>query len=170
MSSTLCFVIVGRNDCPLYDAELGTAPRRDEAAHLHQFILHGAMDIVQDAVWATNNMHLKAVDKFTICSSQLYSKPRRFPPSPFRHIPLCVVPRTARHLKAVDKFNDLLVSVYTKLLLLHDSRNEDGIKNFFQEVHELYIKVLMNPLHVPGSKIISTVFDARVRALAKRHL
>ncbi|CAI5498541.1 unnamed protein product [Closterium sp. Naga37s-1] len=130
MSSTLCFVIVGRNDCPLYDAELGTAPRRDEAAHLHQFILHGAMDIVQDAVWATNNMHLKAV----------------------------------------DKFNDLLVSVYTKLLLLHDSRNEDGIKNFFQEVHELYIKVLMNPLHVPGSKIISTVFDARVRALAKRHL
>ncbi|GJP65731.1 hypothetical protein CLOP_g22594 [Closterium sp. NIES-67] len=135
MSSTLCFVIVGRNDCPLYDAELGTAPRRDEAAHLHQFIVHAAIDIVQDAVWATNNMYLKAV----------------------------------------DKFNDLLVSVYvtaaqTKLLLLHDARNEDGIKNFFQEVHELYIKVLMNPLHVPGSKIISTVFDARVRALAKRHL
>lgn len=28
-----------------------------------------------------------------------------------------------------------------KLMLLHDLKSEDGIKNFFQEVHELYIKV-----------------------------
>lgn len=26
-------------------------------------------------------------------------------------------------------------------MLLHEVRNDDGIKNFFQEVHELYVKV-----------------------------
>eukprot|EP00897_Mesotaenium_endlicherianum_P001687 jgi/Mesen1/1546/ME000134S00665 len=135
MASTACFVIVARNDNPIYESEVGSSPKKDEAAHLHQFILHAAMDIVQDYVWTTNNMYLKVV----------------------------------------DKFNDLLVSVYvtaahTRFMLLHDSRNEDGIKTFFQEVHELYIKVLSNPLHVPGSRITSPFFDTRVRALAKRHL
>jgi len=135
MSSTACFVIVSRDDSPIYESEVGTAPKKDEAAHLHQFILHASLDIVQDVVWNTNNMFLKLV----------------------------------------DKFNDLLVSVYvtaghTRLMLLHDSRNEDGIKNFFQEVHELYIKMLLNPLYLPGSRITSPFFDTRVRALARKYL
>lgn len=30
---------------------------------------------------------------------------------------------------------------HTRFMLLHDSRSDDGIKSFFQEVHELYVKV-----------------------------
>lgn len=30
--------------------------QKDEAAHLHQFILHAALDIVQDVIWTTNAM------------------------------------------------------------------------------------------------------------------
>ncbi|KAF8103384.1 hypothetical protein N665_0188s0321 [Sinapis alba] len=133
---TACFIIVGRNDNPIYEAEVGSAAKREDAAQLHQFILHAALDVVQDLAWTTTS---------------------------------------AMFLKSVDRFNDLVVSVYvtagqTRLMLLHDSRNEDGIKSFFQEVHELYIKILLNPLYLPGSRITSSNFDTKVRALARKYL
>jgi trafficking protein particle complex subunit 2 len=82
----------------------------------------------------------------------------------------------ATFLKTVDRHNELLVSAYTtaggaRFLLLHDGgRNEDGIRGFFVEVHDLYTKVLLNPFYAPHSRIESRDFDARVRALAKRYL
>ncbi|KAM7471698.1 hypothetical protein LguiA_009881 [Lonicera macranthoides] len=134
-SSTACFMIVGRDDIPIYEAEVGTLSNKEDVAHLHQFILHAALDIAQDLAWTTSAMFLKAV----------------------------------------DRFNDLVVSVYvtavihTRLMLLHDSRNDDGIKGFFQEVHELYIKILLNPLYLPGSRVTSSHFDTKVRALARKY-
>ncbi|KAJ0989869.1 hypothetical protein J5N97_008225 [Dioscorea zingiberensis] len=137
MATTACFIIVSRNDIPIYEAEVGSAMKKEEAAHQHQFILHAALDIVQDLAWTMSAMFLKAM----------------------------------------DRFNDLVVSVYVTaghilpiLMLLHDSRNEDGIKSFFQEVHELYIKILLNPLYLPGSRITSSHFDTKVRALARKYL
>ena len=135
MATTACFIIVSRNDIPIYEAEVGVAAKREDAAQLHQFILHAALDIVQDLAWTTSAMYLKSV----------------------------------------DRFNDLVVSVYvsaghTRFMLLHDSRNDDGIKSFFQDVHELYIKTLLNPLYLPGSRITSSHFDTKVRALARKYL
>ncbi|KAK7369677.1 hypothetical protein VNO80_11720 [Phaseolus coccineus] len=127
MATTACFIIVSRNDIPIYEAEVGVAAKREDAAQLHQFILHAALDIVQDLAWTTSAMYLKSV----------------------------------------DRFNELVVSV---LMLLHDSRNDDGIKSFFQDVHELYIKTLLNPLYLPGSRITSSHFDTKVRALARKYL
>ncbi|KAI4980514.1 trafficking protein particle complex subunit 2-like [Hordeum vulgare subsp. vulgare] len=135
MASTTCFVIVSKNDIPIYDAEVGSAPKKEDQAYQHQFILHAALDVVQDLAWATSAMFLKSV----------------------------------------DRFNDLVVSVYvtaghTRFMLLHDSRSEDGIKSFFQEVHELYIKIFLNPLYLPGSRITSSHFNTKVRALARKYL
>ena len=52
----------------------------------------------------------------------------------------------ATALRCVDKFQEKCVSAFltpgnVKFLLLHDGRNEDSIRVFFNEVHELYIKV-----------------------------
>uniref|UniRef100_A0A0E0KSH4 Trafficking protein particle complex subunit n=1 Tax=Oryza punctata TaxID=4537 RepID=A0A0E0KSH4_ORYPU len=142
MASTACFAIVSKNDNPIYEAEVGSASKKEDLAYQHQFILHAALDVVQDLAWSTNAMFLKSV----------------------------------------DRFNDLVVSVYfylynnivfvnlmthARFMLLHDSRSEDGIKSFFQEVHELYIKIFLNPLYLPGSRITSSHFDTKVRALAR---
>ena len=60
----------------------------------------------------------------------------------------------------------------TRLLLLHDRSitNNDGIKNFFQEVHETYVKAMLNPLYKMGSRIENKEFKAKVRSFAVRYL
>jgi trafficking protein particle complex subunit 2 len=88
-----------------------------------------------------------------------------------------------------------------KFVLLHEAKNEEGIRAFFTEVWELYVKVCthtvrgnrlivrhislvsttdnhdnyslqtaMNPFHRSDRVIRSPVFDARVRASAKKYL
>ncbi|CAE5964782.1 unnamed protein product [Arabidopsis arenosa] len=150
MANTACFIIVGRNDIPIYEAEVGSAAKREDAAQLHQFILHAALDVVQDLAWTTSAMFLKSVDRF---NDLVVSVVNVVDSSPVVNV--CFF---------------LNLSTHTRLMLLHDSRNEDGIKSFFQEVHELYIKILLNPLYLPGSRITSSHFDTKVRALARKYL
>ena len=55
-----------------------------------------------------------------------------------------------------------------KFLLLHEGRNEDAIRTFFVEAHELYVKFLMNPFYEYDTPLVSAAFDVRVRALSRR--
>lgn len=130
------FMIVSREDVPLYEADLGGggAPKKDDAAHLHQFVMHAALDFADERQWETGAMNLKLV----------------------------------------DRFNDLLVYAFvtaggSRFLLLHDQRNEENVRNFFHDVHELYLRILLNPFHSPRAPIVDETFDARVRESAKRH-
>jgi hypothetical protein len=46
----------------------------------------------------------------------------------------------------VDRFNNLFVTAFvtpgnTRFLLLHDGKNDDIIRSFFQEVYDFYLRV-----------------------------
>ena len=68
MSSSLLFVIVGRNE-PLFEAEIhkrGTStasPGSDAVSRQNYFVLHSALDLVDKAAWNSSQMYLKVVDK-----------------------------------------------------------------------------------------------------------
>lgn len=78
-------------------------------------------------------------------------------------------------MRVVDRFNNLVVSAYvtpggTYLLLLHEGRNEDAIRGFMTESHELYVKHILNPFALIDSPIVSPQFDSHLRLISRRFL
>ncbi|KAL3159556.1 hypothetical protein ABBQ38_009972 [Trebouxia sp. C0009 RCD-2024] len=65
-SNVLTFVIVGHDDHPIFEADLAPRPdgREAQGVYLHQFVLHAALDAVNEQLWTTTSMHLGNVDKF----------------------------------------------------------------------------------------------------------
>ena len=125
-------VIVGRSE-PIYECVFDD--QGDVASCSHQFVVHAALDIVDELLPQGN----------------------------------------AVYLKTVDRYRELLVSAYVtpghvRFMLLHDGKSEDTVRNFFEDVYEMYLKVLLNPFYRPNSAIESPDFDMRVRALGKRYL
>lgn len=79
------------------------------------------------------------------------------------------------YLRVVDRFGDQLISAFVtasnhRFLLLHDTKHEDGVKSFFADLHELFIKATLNPLYIDGEPITSTAFSDKVLILAKKYL
>ena len=58
------FAIVGTLDDPLFEVEFGTskgsgdgtARFKEEAKHMNQFIVHAALDMVEDVQWASKEL------------------------------------------------------------------------------------------------------------------
>ena len=68
---------------------------------MNQFIVHAAMDIVDETVWSTNNMFVPPTPVPRLCA----------PPSLTPLVP-SVAPCARRYLKVVDRFNDWFISAY----------------------------------------------------------
>jgi hypothetical protein len=57
------FVIVGQNDNPIYEHSFVT---QKDSAYMSQFILHAALDLVDESQWKNSNTFIKAVDKYNV--------------------------------------------------------------------------------------------------------
>ncbi|KAL4429597.1 hypothetical protein ABPG77_008646 [Micractinium sp. CCAP 211/92] len=67
--SVLHMVIVGAEDVPLFEADLSSkstdaGAREERPQYLYHFVLHAALDAVEEQEWHSNAMHLGVVDRF----------------------------------------------------------------------------------------------------------
>ena len=144
----LQFVIVGRDDVPLFDADLtvfGHVPESEgeDAArkksvgrphYLYHFVLHASLDAIDDLEWTQKHAYLGVV----------------------------------------DRFNNLQVSGYIipgnrlRLLILHDGKSEEMVKTFFRGVHNLLVPRVLNPFFLPKERIYSADFHSNMRRLSKQ--
>ncbi|KAF9974900.1 TRAPP subunit [Actinomortierella ambigua] len=144
---TCYFVMIGSKDNPIYEAEFVSSNTAKSAT--------SAINDARKEEWRHLNQFiahaaLDMVEDIQWSTNQMY-------------------------LKSIDKFNDKFISAYLtagniKMLLLHETKSEDAIRNFFTETNEWYIKTLLNPFYEPNTVITSAAFDHKVRVSAKRYL
>ncbi|KAE9550437.1 hypothetical protein FO519_006352 [Halicephalobus sp. NKZ332] len=86
-----------------------------------------------------------------------------------------IIQNQQMYFKTIDKFNEWFVSAFVtagrmRFVILHTIRDDEGIKQFFQEMYETYIKLSMNPFYEHDTYIKSPTFEQKAVYCAKKFL
>jgi len=145
--------------------------QKEEMAHLNQFILHSALDVVEELKWSQTGTRLQtrdskgnatySVDSFNQFSVTSYVTPGRTPHTTQKLL------RCGPTHRVVARLTEI------RFMMLHDAKGEASdskLDKFFKEVHELYVKILLSPFYEPSTAIKSPGFAVRVKALLTKHM
>eukprot|EP01139_Manchomonas_bermudensis_P005546 Amastigsp_a175307_50.p2 type:complete len:146 gc:universal Amastigsp_a175307_50:32-469(+) len=141
------FVIVGSNDSLLF--ELEHVQRTAPSARIlgiagaaggdvqTHFLLHAALDVVDMRALESPGLYLKCID-------------------------------SSHYGDGIDWHTSAYITAGgMRLMLLHDQKNEEFIRNFFVQVHELLVKHMLNPFYKINTPISSAAFEERVLRLLR---
>eukprot|EP00887_Chlorella_sp_A99_P006256 scaffold3.g6256.t1 len=148
-------------------------PQQERPQYLYHFVLHAALDSVEEQEWGTSAMHLGVVDRFN--NYQARGWPAA---SSARERGMEGGGRgrgkqgfgseeaQGRGARADRAQGRARVSAYTtashvRFLLLHDGRGDELVKSFFRDVYELYLRVMLNPFFTPTTRITSLLFHQK---------
>ena len=176
----------------------GAAHFADQARSMNQFIVHSSLDILEEVQWSSGQMYAFPPPALPIrplptpSSKPLELVRSRASPLPRQTCNLTTTP--TRYLKHIDRFFNNYISAYVtptnaKFLLLHQpaapspsirsssiaanplsSATEEAVRSFFTEVHENWIKAIMNPFYRADMEVTSPVFRQRVAAAGRKYL
>ena len=132
MSAAGYVFVVVVNGIPIFEHSVGTVQLAADGPNSHQFVMHAALDMVEEHLWKTGLMNLKRVDAFQ-----------------------------GQNISAYVTASNVV------FLLMHENASDDSAGFFFREVHEMYIKIMMNPFYTHGNVIASQPFEARVHKLMR---
>jgi len=102
---SLYLALIGTRDNPLYEMEIKMDPIRDFCP----FIVHSALDIIEDLQWKTNQLYFKNIDNYDNYSISGYVTPG--------NIKFMILYQNLRSDEAIRQFFGELNDLYVKTLL-----------------------------------------------------
>jgi len=159
------FAIIGTQDNPLFDFELGTSKQggdglsrfNESSRSINQFIVHSSLDIVEEVQWNGGQLYLKCIDKF------------------FNNYMSCFITGGNVKFLLLHQPSQPVGSATSRVSTSIGANptgaaTEEAIKNFFTEIYENWIKATMNPFYKVNMEVRSPIFRSRVAAAGRKYL
>ena len=167
------FVVISPTDTPLFEYTFGTSKaggngqahfRNGESSrYMNQFIVHAALDVVEEVQWLSPNMWLKVIDNYAPTNSHIS----------------CYMTGTNVRFMLLHQPGGPTAPAGSRASTLSSSsiaqnptspQTEEAIRQFMTEVYEIWVKTLMNPFYKIGDEIKSPAFRTRVTAAGRKWL